>query len=155
MTMRKLLLPSSFISKPFLPCFSTLLLLLKPLLQALHSQATTAITDSFSFAPFIKSMPTCDEETGIFHYKQAPGEQLLCVFCMSDVGDGEKVRKLDCSHLFHSSCLDKWLAHRRTDCPLCRRSPVLFDDEADDSAPPLLAFVQREWPLPGSLCFQD
>ncbi|KAK8963526.1 hypothetical protein KSP40_PGU004629 [Platanthera guangdongensis] len=123
--MRKLLLPSSFISKPFLPCFSTLLLLLKPLLQALHSQA--------------------DEETGIFYYKQAPGEQLLCVFCMSDFGDGEKVRKLDCSHLFHSSCLDKWLAHRRTDCPLCRRSPVLFDDEADDSAPPLLALVQREW----------
>ncbi|KAI0520071.1 hypothetical protein KFK09_007536 [Dendrobium nobile] len=164
MTMRKLL-PSSFMSMLFLPCLSTLLLLLKPLLRILHLQSTTP-THAQSMNP--NSLETylavCNRATSIsdtniaiFQYKQVVGEQLLCIFCLSEVGEGESVRQLSCSHLFHSSCFDKWIEHRRTNCPLCRCSLILLetkaeqldheieDEEVEDSATPLLAFVQREW----------
>ncbi|XP_020583543.1 RING-H2 finger protein ATL57-like [Phalaenopsis equestris] len=91
------------------------------------------------------------------YYKRVHDEQLLCIFCLSEIGEGEQVRKLNCSHLFHRSCFDKWLEYRRTSCPLCRCSLILLeakteqhdeeieDEEVEDSATPLLAFVQREW----------
>ncbi|XP_042451408.1 E3 ubiquitin-protein ligase RNF13-like [Zingiber officinale] len=45
---------------------------------------------------------------------------VVCVFCLSDIEEGEEVRELRCRHLFHRRCLDPWLACRRATCPLCR-----------------------------------
>ncbi|CAN6169308.1 unnamed protein product [Urochloa humidicola] len=48
----------------------------------------------------------------------------VCVFCLSGIEEGSEVRDLSCRHLFHRSCLDRWLVMARpllATCPLCRR----------------------------------
>ncbi|XP_065012901.1 probable E3 ubiquitin-protein ligase RHA1A [Musa acuminata AAA Group] len=47
-------------------------------------------------------------------------EAAECVFCLCDIEEGEEIRELRCRHLFHRSCLDRWLVRRRATCPLCR-----------------------------------
>ncbi|XP_065881507.1 E3 ubiquitin-protein ligase RHA2A-like [Euphorbia lathyris] len=53
-----------------------------------------------------------------------------CVVCLSTLKDGDKVRKLDCRHVFHKECFDGWLDHLKFDCPLCRR-PLVSDKRVD------------------------
>jgi hypothetical protein len=42
-----------------------------------------------------------------------------CVVCMGEYNNREKLRRLPCSHDFHSKCIDKWLKSNKT-CPVCR-----------------------------------
>ncbi|WCJ33260.1 RING-H2 finger A2A [Euphorbia peplus] len=53
-----------------------------------------------------------------------------CVFCLSALKDGDKVRKLDCCHVFHKHCFDGWLDHLNFDCPLCRR-PLISENRVE------------------------
>ncbi|MFS7957450.1 putative transcription factor C2H2 family [Helianthus anomalus] len=47
-----------------------------------------------------------------------------CSICLSDYGTSDVVRLLpECGHLFHVSCIDKWLKVHPT-CPVCRKSPL-------------------------------
>lgn len=48
----------------------------------------------------------------------ATEEAEVCAICLSELADGVRVRRLRCSHGFHSSCVDVWLQKRST-CPLC------------------------------------
>lgn len=43
-----------------------------------------------------------------------------CAVCLSDFQLGEMLRPLPCEHVFHQSCIDKWL-QRNGVCPLCMR----------------------------------
>lgn len=47
-----------------------------------------------------------------------------CVVCLNWFGDGDHVRRLDCSHLFHKQCFDGWLDQLNFSCPLCRSALV-------------------------------
>ncbi|XP_059288287.1 RING-H2 finger protein ATL14-like [Lycium ferocissimum] len=50
-------------------------------------------------------------------------ESLECAICLSEFKYGDQGRKLeDCNHMFHESCLEKWLMHGKgqSTCPLCR-----------------------------------
>jgi len=40
-----------------------------------------------------------------------------CIICHERLQNGEEVRRLPCMHVFHRSCIDKWL-HVRPRCPL-------------------------------------
>ncbi|KAJ1554027.1 hypothetical protein HK096_005297, partial [Nowakowskiella sp. JEL0078] len=44
-----------------------------------------------------------------------------CAVCMEDYLDGDMLRELPCKHLFHSTCIDKWLTSRSVQCPLCKQ----------------------------------
>jgi len=46
--------------------------------------------------------------------------ELSCAVCLSDLQLGEMLRPLPCGHVFHQSCIDKWL-QRNGICPLCMR----------------------------------
>ncbi|XP_022740743.1 uncharacterized protein LOC111292567 [Durio zibethinus] len=50
-----------------------------------------------------------------------------CAVCLSELEEGETVRKLKCKHTFHKDCLDRWLQQYRATCPLCR-TKVLPDE---------------------------
>lgn len=46
--------------------------------------------------------------------------QTECVICLTAFQGDESVRKLHtCKHMFHTSCIDKWLGSH-SGCPLCR-----------------------------------
>eukprot|EP01018_Ginkgo_biloba_P024001 Gb_29602 [translate_table: standard] len=47
-----------------------------------------------------------------------------CAVCLSRVEEGDEIRRLPCCHFFHRLCLDKWIDHQQTTCPLCRSSLV-------------------------------
>ena len=47
-------------------------------------------------------------------------EPEMCSICMDELRTGERVRRLDCGHVYHQPCVDIWLAKRAV-CPLCVR----------------------------------
>ncbi|XP_022158252.1 E3 ubiquitin-protein ligase RHA2B-like [Momordica charantia] len=42
-----------------------------------------------------------------------------CVICLCGYEEGEKWLKMKCGHIFHRSCIERWLMVGRH-CPLCR-----------------------------------
>nr|AAD34209.1 LIM domain interacting RING finger protein [Mus musculus] len=44
-----------------------------------------------------------------------------CSVCITEYTEGDKLRKLPCSHEFHVHCIDRWLSENST-CPICRRA---------------------------------
>ncbi|CAI5479806.1 unnamed protein product [Closterium sp. Yama58-4] len=67
--------------------------------------------------------------------------RMECAVCICDFNGGELVRSLPCTHRFHVSCIDHWLADRTT-CPVCRvdlkvtaSDPLhLYEDMMGDSS---------------------
>lgn len=44
-----------------------------------------------------------------------------CSVCITEYTQGNKLRKLPCSHEYHVHCIDRWLSENST-CPICRRA---------------------------------
>ncbi|KAH7516624.1 hypothetical protein FEM48_Zijuj10G0154700 [Ziziphus jujuba var. spinosa] len=66
---------------------------------------------------------TCSKELSTTKYRrESEDENLECAVCLSSIDEGEEIGELRCSHLFHKSCLNKWVFFNRTTCPLCRGS---------------------------------
>jgi hypothetical protein len=42
-----------------------------------------------------------------------------CAICFGDYDEGDTVRKLQCGHHFHQSCIDRWLLQHQNHCPFC------------------------------------
>ena len=42
-----------------------------------------------------------------------------CMVCHDILKQGKMVKRLDCSHIFHSTCINKWLKQKLC-CPLCK-----------------------------------
>ncbi|GAB2273884.1 Homeobox protein B-H1 [Dionaea muscipula] len=65
-----------------------------------------------------------------------------CAVCLYDFEGEEEIRRLtNCRHIFHRSCLDRWMDHDQKTCPLCR-TPFVPDDMQE-------AFNQRLWAASG------
>lgn len=50
-----------------------------------------------------------------------------CMICLNDVESG---KLLECKHVFHLTCLKKWVLHTNS-CPSCKRTDVIFVNEQD------------------------
>ncbi|KAL5862110.1 hypothetical protein ACOSQ3_003395 [Xanthoceras sorbifolium] len=46
-----------------------------------------------------------------------------CSICLESIGVGKIVARLPCSHLYHTTCITRWL-HKKPSCPLCRAPAV-------------------------------
>ncbi|CAI2164327.1 3852_t:CDS:2 [Funneliformis geosporum] len=57
------------------------------------------------------------------------GSPEICSICLEEFSDGETLRELPCSHLYHIDCVDKWLTTKSSNCPLCKQ----------DATPPAIA----------------
>lgn len=48
-----------------------------------------------------------------------------CVICSDEFEVNFYKRQLECHHVFHKKCIDKWLYQSvKMDCPICRRSYI-------------------------------
>ena len=73
-----------------------------------------------------------------FKYKIGNNEEQIkikdqdqCTICLSDYENDEDVSYLNtCNHLFHKTCINKWLLEFNHKCPICRKSsdPVKNDN---------------------------
>lgn len=56
-----------------------------------------------------------------------------CAICLDEFENGLEIKRLDCSHAFHSTCIDPWLENRSDLCPICKRSILEgYDSEAEE-----------------------
>ena len=78
-------------------------------LSVIHSGERKSV-DSILMYPFFDSLLEIDRIQA-FRYSQSRAEETnsTCVVCMSEYCFKEKIRKLPCTHDFHSKCIDKWL----------------------------------------------
>jgi len=48
-----------------------------------------------------------------------PEAKVTCSICLDGCRPNQQVKALQCSHIFHSKCIDKWLK-QKLKCPSCR-----------------------------------
>ncbi|KAG7648551.1 PA domain [Arabidopsis thaliana x Arabidopsis arenosa] len=66
----------------------------------------------------LQSMPT-EVYSGVL---EESSTSVTCAICIDDYRVGEKLRILPCKHKFHAVCIDSWLGHWRSFCPVCKRN---------------------------------
>ncbi|KAF1001564.1 hypothetical protein AG4045_002720 [Apium graveolens] len=54
-----------------------------------------------------------------------------CSVCLTEFKPEAVINHLSCGHVFHKSCLDKWLKYRNVTCPNCRKHMIPAEDEED------------------------
>lgn len=60
----------------------------------------------------------------LYTYKYIPNKNKInCSICLDDYNEGDIIKLLNCSHEFHSKCLDEWL-NINLSCPICRQNPL-------------------------------
>ncbi|KAL1006515.1 hypothetical protein UPYG_G00073310 [Umbra pygmaea] len=65
-----------------------------------------------------------DLATRIYGQASMEGEAgRACSVCINEYAQGNKLRRLPCTHEFHIHCIDRWLSENNT-CPICRQ-PIL------------------------------
>ena len=42
-----------------------------------------------------------------------------CIICFSDYKSDDKLAELECNHIYHDSCITRWL-QKDLSCPICR-----------------------------------
>ncbi|CAE6497421.1 unnamed protein product [Rhizoctonia solani] len=47
-----------------------------------------------------------------------------CLICLDDYADDEDLRIMNCKHMFHQGCVDRWMETGRNNCPACRTKGV-------------------------------
>ena len=43
-----------------------------------------------------------------------------CIICFEYFNENEEIIKLNCFHIFHSNCIEKWLTKNKF-CPICKK----------------------------------
>lgn len=71
----------------------------------------------------------------------------VCVICLDQFIDGDRLRVLPCDHFFHVGCIDRWLSGSHSHhecftsgCPTCKERPGLHTQVSMDGSVPSWAF---------------
>jgi hypothetical protein len=57
-----------------------------------------------------------------------------CSICLDEYLPGVRLRQLPCQHVFHSTCICRWLVERHAVCPLCKVDLYESEDEESSSS---------------------
>jgi len=58
-----------------------------------------------------------------FKFEEKKGEEVNCAICLDKLKGGQMVKALNCTHKYHSKCINDWLKQQLR-CPLCKESVV-------------------------------
>ncbi|KAB5517393.1 hypothetical protein GE09DRAFT_571455 [Coniochaeta sp. 2T2.1] len=61
----------------------------------------------------------------------------ICAVCLDLLTEQDEVRRLRCSHVFHTRCIDPWFHRKHFDCPLCKCIYVVRPTAEVESEPRL------------------
>jgi hypothetical protein len=61
------------------------------------------------------------EKTSQNNKKHKASEE--CAVCLNEMTKGQKIKKLDCGHKFHKTCIDTWIRINKS-CPYCREKII-------------------------------
>ncbi|XP_010547192.1 PREDICTED: probable E3 ubiquitin-protein ligase XERICO [Tarenaya hassleriana] len=64
--------------------------------------------------------------------QQCLGFDHRCSVCLTEFEPESEINKLECGHVFHKACLEKWIDYRNITCPLCR-NPLLPQEDLSSS----------------------
>jgi hypothetical protein len=63
----------------------------------------------------------------IKYYRVKENDKVMdndCSICLSCFSKNEYHRTLECGHVFHKKCIDKWFKCNHSDCPMCRTKVI-------------------------------
>nr|XP_043621311.1 probable E3 ubiquitin-protein ligase XERICO [Erigeron canadensis] len=58
-----------------------------------------------------------------------------CSVCLVDFKPDAEINQLSCGHVFHKSCLEKWLKCWNVTCPLCRNHMMIPKEVEENTYP--------------------
>lgn len=97
----------------------------QPVRRRLTLQQVRAKFPAFHFNPDDHHHPQSNETS---QYCQLLDE---CTICLDAFHAGVRCWQLPCQHVFHSTCIARWLIERSAVCPLCKLD--LYEEEEDDN----------------------
>ncbi|KAI3957254.1 hypothetical protein MKW98_002810 [Papaver atlanticum] len=87
----------------------------------MHAQTESDLSVEVSTNLIRRTLPSTKFEELILIKKVDASDQDSCAICLFEYEGGDDIRKLmNCRHIFHESCLDRWMFDNQTTCPLCR-----------------------------------
>ncbi len=87
-------------------------------LTSVLSESTALDTFSGGVSPSLRTPSSFISRLESWECSSA-SEVESCSICLADYERGDRLTGLPCAHVFHSSCVEKWLARAIT-CPLCK-----------------------------------
>ncbi|PVH90337.1 hypothetical protein DM02DRAFT_665225 [Periconia macrospinosa] len=60
-------------------------------------------------------------------------EEQTCSICLDVIKAEDSIRALECRHIYHTECFDRWFRDFRDYCPLCHRA-VMTEGASSSSA---------------------
>lgn len=68
-----------------------------------------------------------------------------CSVCLIEFKPDAEINHLSCGHVFHKSCLEKWLNYWNITCPLCRNDMMAPKETEDNTCPMWKRCVYTSW----------
>lgn len=53
-----------------------------------------------------------------------------CLICLEKIDAGSEVIRLECKHIFHSSCIRDVVIHQHASCPICRHTIPIHEKKS-------------------------
>ncbi|KAI3906141.1 hypothetical protein MKW92_004139 [Papaver armeniacum] len=79
-----------------------------------------------------RTLPAVKFEDLMLTSKTNVHDQNSCAICVCEYEGQDEIKLLmNCRHIFHGSCLDRWISNNQSTCPLCRTSliPIQTDQK--------------------------
>ncbi|KAI3933581.1 hypothetical protein MKX01_032686 [Papaver californicum] len=87
----------------------------------------SSILQILGFGKFTDSEDSIPSQTEFNHSVDltrkvnASDQDSSCAICLCEYeAEDEIITLMNCRHIFHGSCLDRWMVNNQTTCPLCR-----------------------------------
>lgn len=65
-----------------------------------------------------KNQPSKQERLQDYIIVNKEFENNECIICLERMNIGEKIKILNCGHMYHNECINEWFKRKR-ECPLC------------------------------------